>query len=142
MEDLEATRHLFVYGTLRRDAPMHGLLSEGVRFLGAARARGHLYDLGAYPAFVQVGGEAEVRGELFELLGDPAGLLDVLDRYEGESFERVVATVAHDGGSEVRAFLYRFIGNTDGGRRIESGDYLAALAEGVMARAGRGSLPD
>lgn len=143
MQDVEATTHLFVYGTLRREAPMHGLLSEGVRFIAKARARGSLYDMGAYPAFVEAAeGTSRVSGELFELTGDPVALLDVLDRYEGESFDRSVSTVTTEDGRDVRAFLYHFLGDASQGQRIESGDYLASLAEGVRARAGRGSLPD
>jgi gamma-glutamylcyclotransferase (GGCT)/AIG2-like uncharacterized protein YtfP len=140
MEDSDATRHLFVYGTLRRGAPMHGLLSEGLRYVSAARARGRLYDMGAYPAFVVEADDGSlVLGELFEFTDDPAALLEVLDRYEGESFERIVCSVAADDAREWRAFLYCFRGDASRGRLIDSGDYLASLA---MARADRGSPRD
>jgi gamma-glutamylcyclotransferase (GGCT)/AIG2-like uncharacterized protein YtfP len=144
MEDPGTTRHLFVYGTLRRGAPMHGLLSEGLRFVSPARVRGRLYDMGAYPAFVDAADDASrVLGELFEFTEDPERLLEVLDRYEGESFERIVCAVAANDGRELRAFLYCFRGDPSRGRPIASGDYLASLALArVTARAGRGSPRD
>ena len=78
----ESPRAVFVYGTLRRGAPMHRLLETGTRFIGPARYRGRLLDLGAFPGVVPAISERDVVvGALFELVSDDEGaLLDCLDR--------------------------------------------------------------
>ena len=43
---------LFAYGTLRRGAPMHGLIDGRARWVGPASASGRLIDLGAFPGLV------------------------------------------------------------------------------------------
>ena len=48
MAEHRSTKHFFAYGTLRREAPMHALLGEQARFVGEARFRGGLWDLGAF----------------------------------------------------------------------------------------------
>lgn len=147
MQDPAATRdrgagYLFVYGTLRRGAPMHGLLSEGLRYVGRAQASGQLYDMGAYPALVEASPPSKVRGEIFEFVGEPSGVLEVLDRYEGEFFERVVRGVELDpepghAPRQVMACMYRFNGDLGQGRQIEDGDYVAFLARNEPRRSPR-----
>lgn len=67
MDDTDVTR-LFVYGTLRRGAPMHALIASDARLVGPATLAGRLYDLGAYPAFTDRESKRDVvRGELYEL---------------------------------------------------------------------------
>jgi len=123
--DPNGTSHLFVYGTLRRGAAMHALLDPGAEWVGPARMRGRLYDLGAFPAFSDGRVGEWVKGELYRLTGDPAALLDALDRYEGRAYRREVREAVRDGGARVPAFVYRFAGSLRGRRRIESGDYLS-----------------
>lgn len=119
-----APAHLFVYGTLRRGAPMHGLLQGRARWLGPAQVPGRLLDLGAFPALLPPSAAGErVHGELFALGADAAVLLDALDRYEGPRFRRERETVAGPGGA-VEAWLYRYAGEASG-RLIAGGDYLA-----------------
>ena len=72
-------RHVFVYGTLRAAG------SNDIRrfvpppeYVGQARLRGTMYDLGAYPGAV-LGGEAELVGEVYRI--GPA-LEEALDRLE------------------------------------------------------------
>ena len=106
---------IFVYGTLRRGAPMHGLLEGRVRFLGEASVAGRLLDLGAFPGLVTPGSEADrVAGELFAIVeGQSDDLLDAADRYEGESFQRSWERVeGPDGPAE--AWLYWYIGERTG----------------------------
>lgn len=137
------TTFLFVYGTLRRGAPMHGLLEDGARRVAEARVDGRLYDMGAYPAFVPGGwvrGRGTVCGELYEIPGDPTPVLDALDRYEGEQFERVVLDVETTDGRSVEAFVFRFLGDVSRARPIDSGDYLQHLAG--ISPGGRGSPPE
>ncbi|HXK23026.1 MAG TPA: gamma-glutamylcyclotransferase family protein [Myxococcota bacterium] len=118
------TSHLFVYGTLRRGAAMHALLDPGAEWVGPARMRGRLYDLGAFPGFADGRVGEWVKGELYRLTGDPAVLLDALDRYEGRAYRREVREAVRDGGDRVPAFVYCFAGSLRGRHRIESGDYL------------------
>ena len=119
-------QHLFVYGTLRRGAAMHALLEPGAEWVGPARLRGRLYDLGAFPGLADGRSGDWVQGELYRLAGaDPAALLDALDRYEGHAFRRVAREAVRADGTCVAAWVYRFAGSVRGRRRIASGDYLA-----------------
>ena len=118
--------HLFVYGTLRRGAPMHGLLDRDVAWVAAARIRGRLYDLGAFPGLAEGGRGDFVQGELYRITAkDPVRLLDALDRYEGRTFRRVVREVQAQPGAPVRAWVFLFAGSLRGKPRILSGDYLS-----------------
>jgi gamma-glutamylcyclotransferase (GGCT)/AIG2-like uncharacterized protein YtfP len=122
----EVTR-FFAYGTLRRGAPMHGLIEHAARFVGRARFAGRLFDMGAYPAVVEGRRRDVVQGELYELPEEGlAELLDSMDRYEGRSFERVLRPVTCEDGSTVDAFVYLFTGDLSDARRVRSGDYLGA----------------
>jgi gamma-glutamylcyclotransferase (GGCT)/AIG2-like uncharacterized protein YtfP len=125
------TRLLFTYGTLRRGAPMHALLEGAARYLGIATFRGRLWDLGAYPGVTDSrAGGGRVRGELYELAAADAErqrLLDLLDRYEGEAFERAEREITSGDGERRTAYLYLFQGSTREARRIRSGDYVADL---------------
>jgi gamma-glutamylcyclotransferase (GGCT)/AIG2-like uncharacterized protein YtfP len=130
--------HLFVYGTLRRGGPMHALLEPGVRRICAARMRGRLYDLGAFPGLAEGRRGDWVQGELYRI--QSADLLDSLDRYEGRAYRRVVRDAQPaDGGTPVACWVYLFEGSLRGRRRIASGDYLAAQPDDVTraARADR-----
>ena len=121
---------LFAYGTLRRGAPMHGLIEGRASWIGPASAAGRLVDLGAFPGLVPATARGErVHGDLFAI--DPAyrdALLDALDRYEGARFERVEQTVDGPDGP-VRAWLYLYRGEVDGHPVVAGGDYL--VGDGV-----------
>jgi gamma-glutamylcyclotransferase (GGCT)/AIG2-like uncharacterized protein YtfP len=116
---------LFAYGTLRRGAPMHGLIEGRASWIGAASAAGRLVDLGAFPGLVPASAPGDrVRGDLFAI--DPThrdGLLDALDRYEGASFERVQEEVNGPHGAVI-AWLYVYLGDTAGFPLVPDGDYL------------------
>ena len=116
---------LFAYGTLRRGAPMHGLIEGRATWIGSASAAGRLVDLGAFPGLVAAAGPADrVRGDLFAI--DPShheDLLDALDRYEGASFERVQEEVSGPHGAVI-AWLYLYRGDADGAPLVPGGDYL------------------
>jgi gamma-glutamylcyclotransferase (GGCT)/AIG2-like uncharacterized protein YtfP len=115
---------LFAYGTLRRGAPMHGLLEGRVTWIGSASAAGRLVDLGAFPGLVPARGPGDrVLGDLFAIAqADRDALLDALDRYEGASFERVQQSVLGPDGPAL-AWVYAYRGASDGCRVIASGDY-------------------
>ena len=126
-------RLLFVYGTLRRGSPnsRHAMLARAARFIGRARMRGRLYELGGYPGLVPAP-EADrwVHGEVYEL-ADPEQLLALLDEYEGcgprdpapHEYERARAEVWIASGAREEAWVYVYRGPLSGRREIASGDY-------------------
>ena len=127
MPRAETETLIFVYGTLRRSAPMHALL-RGSPFVSDAHSQGRLWDLGAYPGVTDSRSRRDqVKGELYRLPDAEAerdALLGSLDRYEGDAFERAVREVVDTDGVRHSAYVYLFTGSTRGARRIASGDYL------------------
>ena len=123
---LAARNLLFVYGTLRRGAPMHKLIEGRATWLGLASAAGCLVDLGAFPGLVPAQGPGDrVHGDLFTIAdAQREELLDALDRYEGASFERVQQAVDGPGGP-AHAWLYVYRGAANRRTVIDGGDYLA-----------------
>ena len=118
--------HLFVYGTLRRGSAheIARLLQGQARFVGDARMHGRLYGLGRYPGAVAAVRKDEwVRGEVYQM-DDSAGLMAVLDDYEGSGFERAISSVQLDDGKAIECWVYLYVGKTPG-KLIESGDWLA-----------------
>ena len=77
-QDEEARFCLFVYGTLRSDAALAGVLSAAERIADAS-VEGTLYDLDDYPALMLYG-TTLVQGEIWAC---PLDLLWKLDEYEG-----------------------------------------------------------
>lgn len=110
---------LFTYGTLMRGYALHPVLARGATFLGEARVRGRLLDLGRYPGLVD--GAGTVRGELYRI--DGPELLAAIDREEGYNFERRRATVTLVAGGRRRAWLYRYRGPRALATPIPDGDY-------------------
>lgn len=111
---------LFVYGTLRSDAPRAGLLGNCPR--ERATVRGTLYALPAgYPA-ISLDGDTAVRGELVRDV--PDALLRVLDLYEGveDGLYRRVEVTALAGMHRVQCLAYVMDRPRDhGGRMLKSG---------------------
>jgi gamma-glutamylcyclotransferase (GGCT)/AIG2-like uncharacterized protein YtfP len=122
MESPQATECLFVYGTLKRGFPnpWSRRLWSQARFAGEASLPGCLYDLGAYPAFVENGGQGDrVHGHMAEL-SSPQVLAE-LDRYEGSAYERVLRTVEMQDGERRQAWVYVFRAPLRGARRVAGG---------------------
>jgi len=79
-----AATHLFVYGTLRNEARLAGVLGDRGTwsYRGPATVVGDLYDAGEIPALLlRDDGGRRVEGLLVELF-DPAAALAALDAYE------------------------------------------------------------
>ena len=122
---------LFVYGTLRPgyEGEMARWLAGAAQLMGAAVARGALYQVDYYPGFVP-GSEGTVAGELFRLPG-AAAIWTVLDEHEecAAHFpqpheyrrERVVVE-GPEGAAE--AWTYVYACDVTGLERIASGDFL------------------
>ena len=114
---------LFVYGTLRPfvDVEMAKWLRSNARYIGSARTRGRLYDLGAYPGMRATHGRRElVVGDLYRVA--KPRVLRALDRYEGE-FVRERCVVKLDRGGCRIAWAYRYRYGVARATHIASGDY-------------------
>jgi gamma-glutamylcyclotransferase (GGCT)/AIG2-like uncharacterized protein YtfP len=118
------SEHLFVYGTLRAGAhAMHDVLADSAELVGGARARGLLFDLGWYPGLVETPEDRWVLGEVWRLR--QPDVLQRLDAYEGEEYERCRRAVRLDGGRSIEAWVYVYRGSTRLHRQVEHGDWLA-----------------
>ncbi len=135
---MASCEHLFVYGTLVSEAidPMgrepRARLRVESTLIGPASIVGRLFDLGRYPGLVDGCCDgATVLGEVVRL-HDAAATLTWLDAYEGivapdatgSEYRRVVRQVTLAGGTQLDAWLYLYVRNPSGLRRIESGRWL------------------
>ena len=122
----EATRHVFVYGTLRcgerndiaryRPSPL---------FVGPASIDGCLYDLGAYPGLV-LGAGGRVVGEVYRITAAVEASLDILEEVKadgsGEYRRREVPVVV--AGRALNCLVYEIHPERLSGRPvIASGDW-------------------
>lgn len=125
--------HLFVYGTLRRDATheMSRFLAAHAEHLGAASFQGRLYRISWYPGAVPSDDPADqVRGDVYELR-DVELVLARLDDFEacgpGHSepteYLRKRETVRLTDGRLLEAWVYVFNRAVDRLERIASGDF-------------------
>ncbi len=124
---------VFVYGTLRRGFVNNAAtvaFRAGASFVAEGRLPGALYSTGWYPALVEDGSGAEVRGEVWELA--TPGLMHVLDDYEGlfeegpPEYRRLRRAVRTDAGP-VEAWTYVYLHPVDPLQRIRSGDWADAF---------------
>ena len=129
-----SNRHLFVYGTLmgcasgRLGQSQRERLAREALSLGAATLRGALHNLGDYPGFVESGGGGIVHGEAL-MLAEPSATFPWLDAYEGIQVEASGASdyarreheIRLASGETLSAWVYVYLGDTAGARRIESG---------------------
>ena len=133
---------LFVYGTLRPFVaiPMARWLAAEAHYVGPARARGRLYDLGPYPGMrAALSCRQWVVGDVYR--GASPRVLRVLDRYEAGAravrpqFARVRCTVALARGGRRSAWVYLYRRGVWRAPRIPSGDYRRHLARTARALA-------
>ena len=123
----EPSRHVFVYGTLRR-GQSNDINRQVVPpvFVGSAVVVGTLYNLGAYPGLVLDGGGV-VRGEVYAVSPALERRLDeieeILPEPTGEYHRREVAVDV--AGRTVSCLVYEIDRQRIAGRRvIASGDWL------------------
>ncbi len=129
------TACLFVYGTLMTaakgtlGASMRKKLAEAATWVGPASTAGRLIDFGDYPGLVApVGRSDTVHGEVFEL-HEPVSAFALLDDYEGippiatpdDEYERIVVPVRLASGDDIKAWVYRYLGDTSSAIRIIDG---------------------
>jgi gamma-glutamylcyclotransferase (GGCT)/AIG2-like uncharacterized protein YtfP len=139
---MTSKEHLFVYGTLRPDAPksralakqMAALLTKNARHIGKGALRGQLYLVDWYPGLVPSHSNADrVHGDVYEV---PAGsdLLDTLDAYEeatsgqdrrGEYHRRKLRVTLAD-GRKLMAWVYVYNRKVRAAQLLPFGDFTRA----------------
>ena len=129
---------LFVYGSLRSGfkSPVYEYISRFFKFIGEAKVKGKLYDMGSYPAGVATTDEAYIVGELYQAINEHefSWAIGQLDDYEGVSVEadeiqlyRREITDVISNGQTTKAWIYWFNGEVSGKPVIESGDMMEYL---------------
>lgn len=89
---------VFTYGTLKKGGMFHHVLGKS-QFIGKAKIRGTMYNLGPYPAVV-LKGNTDIHGEVYEVDGPILADLDYLEGYPGFYDRELIHTSLGD------AFVY------------------------------------
>ncbi|HVM86711.1 MAG TPA: gamma-glutamylcyclotransferase family protein [Puia sp.] len=78
--------YLFAYGTLRKGyrLDLKKKVAEDIEYIGTAKVKAVLYDVGTYPGAIKKSGRNEIIGDVF-LINNPKKVFKVLDFYEGYS---------------------------------------------------------
>jgi gamma-glutamylcyclotransferase (GGCT)/AIG2-like uncharacterized protein YtfP len=125
----EATRHVFVYGTLRRGGRNDiNRLSPAPHYVGMGEVKGVLFHMGWYPGLALGGEEAvTVVGEVYEVTPELEAVLDEIEDLlpgdDSEYFKRDV--VIEVNGRPVPCFLYEINpARVQGRQRLAHGDWV------------------
>ena len=133
---------LFVYGSLRRGfrSPAFEYISRFFDYVGEAKVRGKLFDMGSYPAGMPTNESSFIAGELYRIKNEQefSWAMGQLDDYEGVAAEadevhlyrREIAEVQFE-GQLTHAWIYWFNGDVSGRPLIASGDLLEYLNKKV-----------
>ncbi|WP_076998710.1 gamma-glutamylcyclotransferase [Variovorax sp. KK3] len=127
-QSIHSTRHVFVYGTLRRGGRNDiARFEPPPLFVGYASVHGTLYDLGGYPGVV-LDGSGRVAGEVYAITESLEAQLDRLEEVEpdgnGEYIRREVRVRV--GNDELACLVYEIHPSRIAGRRvIGSGDWFS-----------------
>lgn len=131
--------YLFVYGSLRSgfQSPAYEYISRFFSYVGEARIKGQLFDMGSYPAALPSGVSSYIKGELYKIKNESefSWAIGQLDDYEGVSVEpdeiqlyrREITEVYHN-NEITRAWVYWYNGDVSGRPVIESGDLMQFIA--------------
>jgi len=130
--------HLFVYGSLRSGfhTPAYEYISRYFNFVGDAKVRGRLYDMGTYPGGVPADDDAFIIGELYGIRDQSefSWAIGQLDDYEGVTVEsdevqlyrrELADAIINDG--TIAAWIYWYNGDVSGRPVITSGDLMEYL---------------
>ena len=133
-----STYQLFVYGSLRSGfrSTAYEYISRFFTFVGDAKVKGKLYDLGEYPAAIPVADNSFIVGELYTITKEQefSWAIGQLDDYEGVNveadevklYERKITDV-YIGNEVVQAWVYWYNGDVTGKPVVASGDILEYL---------------
>ncbi|HLG38253.1 MAG TPA: gamma-glutamylcyclotransferase family protein [Chitinophagaceae bacterium] len=127
--------HVFVYGSLRKGFHSHAYeyISRFFDFVGEAKVKGRLYDIGDYPAATPASDEAFIKGELYFIQDQSefSWAIGQLDDYEGVNIEegeeqlyRRELTDVFINDKIISAWIYWYNGEVNGKPVIASGDIL------------------
>lgn len=134
------TYHLFVYGSLRSGfkSPAYDYISHFFSYVGEAKVKGKLFDMGSYPAGIPANDNGYIVGELYTIKNkmEFSWAIGQLDDYEGVAVEpdeiqlyKREITDVQIGGSTVKSWVYWYNRNVEGRPLIESGDLIQYLQE-------------
>lgn len=126
---------LFVYGSLRSGfrSPMYEYISRYFSFMGEAKVKGKLFDLGTYPAGIPTEEESFVVGELYAVKSEEefSWAIGQLDDYEGVTVETEETQLYRRDLADVyindkitKAWIYWYNEDVSGKPVIESGDLI------------------
>jgi gamma-glutamylcyclotransferase (GGCT)/AIG2-like uncharacterized protein YtfP len=133
-----ASYSLFVYGSLRSGfkSPVYEYISRFFEYVGDAKTKGRLVDMGSYPAGIPADDETYIIGELYHIKNPNEFFWAIgqLDDYEGVSVEtdevqlyrREISAVICK-GEIINAWIYWYNGDVSGRPAIESGDMMEYL---------------
>ena len=137
---MEATRHLFVYGSLRSGFhnPAYQYISDHFTLVGEAVVQGKFYDKGEYPVAIPCQEDAFITGELYVAVSKEGfdWVMAQLDDYEGINVEpgekalykREQAQVFIN-KEPVTAWMYWYNDSVEGMEEIVTGDIMKYLQE-------------
>ena len=132
--------HLFVYGSLRSGfrSPVYEYISRFFHFIGNAKVKGKLFDMGSYPGGVPSNDDTFIVGELYRILDESefSWAIGQLDDYEGVNVEsdevqlyrRELTDVFID-NDIIPAWIYWYNGEVNGRPVIASGDMMQYLGK-------------
>jgi gamma-glutamylcyclotransferase (GGCT)/AIG2-like uncharacterized protein YtfP len=121
--------YLFVYGTLLKHFNIDVLkpLQDSLQLVSEATLKGKLFNLGAYPAYVE-SAEGSVKGEVYSI-SEPHKVFEVLDEYEGEEYSRKLKWVRLNTGEKIRCWIYVYqLSPKPEHKIIMNGDYIAFIS--------------
>ena len=131
---------LFVYGSLRSGfrSPVYEYISRFFTFMGEAKVKGKLFDMGSYPAGIPANDDHFIIGELYDILDESefSWAIGQLDDYEGVNVEsdevqlyRRELTDVFINDEVIPAWIYWYNGEVSGRPVITSGDLMEYLQE-------------
>ena len=135
-----STYHLFVYGSLRSGfrSPVYEYISRFFHFIGNAKVKGKLFDMGSYPGGVPSNDDTFIVGELYRIVDESefSWAIGQLDDYEGVNVEsdevqlyrRELTDVFID-NDIIPAWIYWYNGEVNGRPVIASGDMMQYLGK-------------
>ena len=131
---------LFVYGSLRSGfhSPVYEYISRFFKFIGEAKVKGKLFDMGSYPAGIPTHDDCFIVGELYQAKNEHefSWAIGQLDDYEGVAVEfdevqlyrREIAEVNLN-NNLTHAWIYWYNGDVSGMPVIASGDSMEYMQQ-------------
>lgn len=131
---------LFVYGSLRSGfrSPVYEYISRFFQFVGEAKVKGKLFDMGSYPAGISTNDDSFIIGELYRANEENefSWAIGQLDDYEGVTVEpgevklyRREITEVYINNQVTSAWIYWYNGDVSGRPLITSGDLIQYLQQ-------------